>query len=366
MSVSVYNTTALIGIVQSLAGVNRSNFILDTFFGQVVPPTGTAEIMFDVEEDDMGIAPFVSPVREGKILQDQGYSVKYFTPAYVKEKLPLNPFKVLKRMLGEKPLGAMSPKQREEAAVAKGFDRLFARQYRRLELMGIDALIDGQCTITGEGYPTVNVNYGRDNSLTKSLTSTAQWGESGVSPVDDVDDWLQLASDLSGIDMDTVVMDAKAWKLYEKDAKLKERRDTTLAVLPGSETKVSPGGRTAIKGAKLKCTLDGGDVKIYTYQQKYKHPDTGVRTNMIPDHSVIIGSSHPMAQGTRYFGTILDPELGYESSQLVDPETGQAMEFAPKTWTVPDPAQRILMLQSAPLPVLSRPNATFYALVRQP
>lgn len=364
MSLTVYSTASMIGIVASLRSANRSTFMLDMFFGQYVPPTGQREIQFDVEDDVLGVAPFVSPLKEGKIVSEAGFTTKSFTPAYVKPKMPLNPFGVVSRAMGEAPGGNLTPAQREEARVAKGFNDLFGMTARRLELMAIDALLDGIVTVTGDGYDAVAVNFGRAAGQTVTLAEGSQWDDTGISPVADLDTRIATVTAATGVQPDIVVMDGKAWGLYEADPKFKERRDLTLGILPGGGTLASPGlSRPPVKGGILKATLDGGAVQIWVYQQQYKN-DAGSVVNMIPDYSVFIGCSDPRCQGTRHFGTILDPELGYDSSALVDPESGALIEFAPKTWTTPDPAQRFLMLQCAPLTALTRPNATMYMLVK--
>jgi hypothetical protein len=74
---------------------------------------------------------------------------------------------------------------------------------------------------------------------------------------------------------------------------------------------------------------------------------------MLADGSVIM--SGPMLMGTRAFGMIKDPAFNYK-----------AMPYAPKTWVSEDPAQRFIMLQSAPLVIPSRVNASLAATVCAP
>lgn len=364
MTLSIYSTAAMVAMVASLKSRNRSTFMLDTFFRDYVPPTGQEEVTFDIEDDSMGIAPFVSPLREGKIIAEDGWAAKSMKPAYIKPKMAINPFGVVRRALGEAPAGVLTPAQREAAAVARGMDKLVGSIVRRLELMAIDTLLDGITTVTGEGYDSVAVNYGRTAGHTVALTSPNRWYDAGVSPVASLDTNIMMVSLAAGRQADIVVMDPKAWSAYEADTKLDKRRDATLNVLPGAGAAISPGmTRAPIKGGILKATLDSGAVQIWVYQQQYKHPSTGTLTNMIPDYSVFIGCSDPECTGTRLFGTILDPELGFESSAMVDPESGAIVEIAPKTWTTKDPAQRWIMAQCAPLTALKRPNATAYMLV---
>jgi hypothetical protein len=65
---------------------------------------------------------------------------------------------------------------------------------------------------------------------------------------------------------------------------------------------------------------------------------------MIPDGYVVLAG--PDMMGTRAFGMILDPQFNYAS-----------LPFAPKTWVTEDPAQRFIMMQSAPICIPARVNA---------
>lgn len=71
---------------------------------------------------------------------------------------------------------------------------------------------------------------------------------------------------------------------------------------------------------------------------------------MIPDGAVLMTGAELM--GTRAYGMILDPAFNYGP-----------MAYAPKTWLQQDPAQRILLMQSAPIVIPSRVNAALCAMV---
>ena len=71
---------------------------------------------------------------------------------------------------------------------------------------------------------------------------------------------------------------------------------------------------------------------------------------MIPDGTILL--TGPQLMGVRAFATILDPDFSYAT-----------MPYAPKVWTQPDPAQRFLLMQSAPLPIPARVNACLSAVV---
>ncbi len=74
--------------------------------------------------------------------------------------------------------------------------------------------------------------------------------------------------------------------------------------------------------------------------------------NLLPDYTVLLGSQN-LLEGTRCYGVIQDEKAGYRASR-----------YFSKSWLEEDPAVRWLLLQSAPLIVPYRPNASFCATVR--
>ena len=87
------------------------------------------------------------------------------------------------------------------------------------------------------------------------------------------------------------------------------------------------------------------------YAGWYEDPATETLVPYLPDYTVLITS--PDLEGARAYGAIRDEEAGF-----------QAVPYFSKSWVEKDPAVRILLLQSAPLPVPYRVNASFSAKVR--
>src|SRR3972149_6549157 len=94
----LFSTNVMTGVVNSLQ--TPPSFLLDTFF-PAIQTEQSEEIHFDVETDVMGLAPFVSPVVEGKVMSDVGFTTKTFKPAYVKPKNVWDNSRPLKRYKGE-------------------------------------------------------------------------------------------------------------------------------------------------------------------------------------------------------------------------------------------------------------------------
>lgn len=337
----IYSTQALNRLVQSLKRPQTA--LLTTFFG-TVETSETEQILFDVENKKRRIAPFVSPLREGKLVEDEGYVTKSFTPAYTKDKRVHDPNKALKRAAGETIGGSMAPIDRHQANLARSTADQLDMLNRRKEVMASEALRTGKVTVTGDGYPTVVVDFGRNAAHTVALTGANRWGQAGIKPLENIEDWTGTVLQNSGAVIRDVVMDVKAWRLFRADADVQKFLDTRP--LSSSTDSI-----VALQFAKLGLSYKGqvGEVRFWVYQDWYVD-EAGVEQPMIPDFTVILAS--PDVDGVQHHGAIRDEDAGL-----------QALEYFSKSWVVPDPSKRILLMQSAPLVVPYRPDATFCATV---
>ena len=124
MSIDIFNTHVLTKVVEKLE--RPSSFLLDVFFGQE-QTEDSEEIHFDIDKSKPKLTPFVSPLVAGKVVDDEGFTTKSFKPAYAKDKRRFDPNAPLKRTIGEKIGGVLSPMQRREAALNKAVDNRFRR-----------------------------------------------------------------------------------------------------------------------------------------------------------------------------------------------------------------------------------------------
>ncbi|WP_042695025.1 major capsid protein [Azospirillum sp. B506] len=67
----IYSTLAMLGVLQSLRA-KAPRFLLSMFF-PLASFSDDEKIIFDVEVDDIEIAPFVSPLAAGRVGADTGY-----------------------------------------------------------------------------------------------------------------------------------------------------------------------------------------------------------------------------------------------------------------------------------------------------
>lgn len=339
----IYSTTSLNRTVLDLK--RSPAFLLGLFFGSI-ETSDTEDIKFDVETGKPRISPFVSPLKEGKVVESLGYTTNSFSPAYVKDKRVHDPNKAFKRAMGETIGGSRTPIDRFQAALVRDLADQQAMLTRRKELMAAEVLRTGAITISGDDYPAVAVNFGRDAALTKALDSTTEWGAAGVSPIKDLENWGLLVFDTSGAAPTDAVMDVAAWQLLREDPtfdKLVDKRRLSDVDAIRYTAVIAAGG---VYQGRI------GDLKIWLFNGQYID-DAGVSQKFLPPGTVILGSAQ--IEGVQHHGAIKDIDAGL-----------QPLESFTKSWTVQDPSARILLMQSAPLVVPYRPNASFCATVIAP
>lgn len=335
----IFATAILNGVVDSLIRPQAS--LLDMFF-PIIVNSDAEEIKFDIEEVKRRITPFVHPTMQGKMVESQGHKTATFVPAYAKDKRVFDPKKPLKRKIGEKIGGDMSPIDRAQANLAYELNDQTGMLIRRQEVMASEVMRTGMVTVTGDGYPTVVVDFGRNANHTVTLTGANRWGQAGIVPLDDIENWSLTMLQNSGAVVTDVVMDTLAWRLFIAEAKTEKVLDIRRG---------APDSLELVAMAKLGLQWKGsvGNVGYWVYSDWYVN-DAGTEVPMIPDYTVILGTRD--MEGVRHFGAIRDEEAGF-----------QAREYFAKSWVKPDPSVRYLLLQSAPLICPYRPDASFCATV---
>jgi hypothetical protein len=335
MAIGIYDTITL---VQSVELMKRpSQFLLDTFFPRI-QTSETQKVAIDVFANKRRMAPFCSPLVEGKVMESLGYTTNEFAPAYIKMKAAIDPFRPVRRMIGEQIGGQqMSPAERELANLQFDLEQHIIAIDRRLEWMAAQALFGGSVTIAGDGFPSTVINFGRDSSLSVTLTGGSRWGQTGIYPSESIDDTAALVLKASGLVVTDIVFTSTPWKLFRKDQNVKD----VIASPQNGNPSLGVEGSTPKTGAQFKGNW--GNYRLWLYMDWFIDPADNTEKPMLADGSVILGSD--MMMGERAFASVIDPEFSY-----------QALPYAPKSWVEKDPAQRWVMVQSSPLVIPSAVN----------
>jgi Phage major capsid protein E len=339
----LFSTNVLLGVVQSLFA--PAQFLLNKFFPLVQSET-SEQIHFDLISRTRRVAPFVSPLVSGQIVASQGFTTSTFTPAYVKDKRVWDGTRALKRSPGEQIGGSLTPMDRMRAILVNELQDQVQMIQRRLELMASEAVRTGKVTVTGEKYPTVVVDFLRAAGNTVTLTGGALWSASTAIPMlSNLHTWAVSVLKASGAYPLDVVMDIDAFTLFANSDEVKARLglQRVLQTMPTMEE-----GAELKQGGVLMGTIDGFNVWVYA---DWYIDSSGVEQPILPSGTVIMGG--PAIEGVQAFGAIRDEEAGY-----------QAVPYYPKSWIEKDPAVRFMLMQSAPLVVPVRANASFCATVK--
>jgi hypothetical protein len=340
----VYDTVKLISVVPNLK--IAQTFLVDTFF----PGVKMSDDEFVAIDVDVGLrrmAPFVSPLVEGKLVEQRRYQTNLFKPAYIKDKRAPDLRKPIRRMIGEQITGNSSASERFMANLQAEMEDQIQILKRRMEWMAAQALQFGTVTIAGDGFETQIVDFGRDPSLTVTLTGSAQWGvtanfdSQGRDPVPTttIEAVQRNVLKKSGAKLTDIIFTTTPWLLF---LNARGVYGTVLYDKFNSyANSANPGPQQAL-GAVWKGKW--GNFDLWEYNDWYIDGTTNIETPMLADGTVLFCGQDIM--GTQAFGVILDPRLGYV-----------AMPFAPKTWIMEDPAQQLMMMQSSPIVIPERPNA---------
>lgn len=319
------------------------SFLLDLCFNEI-QESEDEFIHFDVDDSKPRITPYVSPLIAGKVVLNEGFITKTFKPAYVKDKRPFQPKDFLKRAIGEKIGGEMSPEQRRQLALGRALANQLNMLTRREEVQAAEALRLGQVTVAGEGFPTQVVNFGRHADLRDVLTGNHRWSitHADSDPLDDIETKATEMQDISGAVISWVVMAPDAYKAFR--ARLKERDEWKLLVdslrsSVSSTMDLAPGN-----GRKARLIGRLGEVEYWVYNDTYVDPFDGATKRLMPSGEVLLLSDS--VEGVRAYGMIHDEEAALKATR-----------YFSKSWLEQDPSVRWLMLQSAPLMVPYRINA---------
>ncbi|MCP1376040.1 major capsid protein [Dyella lutea] len=348
-----FSTTDLIQVVPTLKRAQK--FLLDTFFTNI-KMSDTEYVAIDIDVGLRRMSPFVSPLVQGKLVEQRRYQTNIYKPPYIKDKRAPDLRKPVMRQIGERIGGGeLSGAEREMANINFEMADQIDMLDRRLEWMAAQALSTGKVTVSGEGFPTEIIDFGRDSSLTVALTGNNRWGVAanfdadGRDPVPaaNIEVWQHQILKLSGAQVTDIVFTTTPWQYF-----LNAKGVQGAIYYP----KLGQGGNAIDPGAQIApgAVYKGrwGQYNLWVYNDWYID-ENGVEQPMLVDGTVLM--SGPQLLGTRAFGQILDPNFNYA-----------ALPYAPKTWVENDPAQRILLMQSSPLVIPSRVNASFSANVCAP
>lgn len=334
--IDLYETRTMLEMLENRKPVRT--FILDTFFSRPARTFDTEAVDIDIIKGRRRLAPFVNPRRQGKLIEKRGFITRSFKPAYVKPKMVTTVDEILKRKAGNMIYAPNSgPAIQAAQEMGRNFAELDEMITRREEWMAVQGLLTGEIPVKGEGVD-VTIGFHMDPTHLPVLTGGDLWSApTTATPITDLKTWKRRVAKASGISPSIAIMGLDAIDAFMK---CEEVIGTTgggknifnmLRVNMGQiDPKMLPNGVTYYG------TLNEIGLDIYTYEEWFIDDVDEQEYALIPANKVLLGN--PVARCEKLYGAIKD--LGALA----------AVPRFPKTWEEQDPSERIVMMQSSPLP----------------
>jgi len=350
MEFPIYTTRDLYAVMYDLRQETPSTYWLDLLFPGV-HMSDREEIIFERITSKRKIAPFVLPTVPGKPTWTRdGSTVAMFKPAYVKPKDAVRPSDQISRQPGDLfTLQPRSPKANFDNEVIRitGYHRNIIT--RRWEWLAARAAIDGQVTISGDGYPTVVIDFGRAGNQTIVKTGGGVWTDT-YDILGDIQMWSDRMSQapFGGIP-NRLTVGSDAWAVMRTNQGILKAMDTQMrgnTSLTINTGLVAP--TKAPDGVKFLGRLSEG-IDLYTYSDYYVD-NSNTPVPFMGTKDVVLTS--PGVEGVKAFGAIQDIAANMTP-----------IDIFPKMFDENDPSARFILSQSAPLMIPVNPNCTLKATV---
>jgi len=297
------------------------------------------------------IAPFVE--RNGAAIMTEGRneSFRVITPPHIRVKRPMTPSELLEK---RRPGSVIFPG-------AGGIQKAM-REYMASELaMLADDITNSEeylCAMALQGAVSYSVadqasftiTFPRDAAHSYSLAGNFYWdvaaASSTASPRKDFLDAAQLINDAVSLNVTDCILGADAADAFlaDESGELASLLDTRR-IATGT---VDLTQQIAESGALLLGTFVHG-IRVWRYGRQVDV--NGVATDLIrPKYAEFVART-PAAQFVTYYGAIEDMKAIGAGKVL------QSKRFS-KSWEQEDPSARMLLVESNPMPVMRRPDAT--------
>ncbi|WP_449262147.1 major capsid protein [Escherichia coli] len=337
--VDLYSPTQLVQVVNAVDVQKQLNALFTSLFFTRSVMFGSRDIILDtIDDPNIPIAAFCSPMVGSKVSRDEGYESKTIRPGYMKPKSSIDPNKLAVRPAGVSPeqynaFGARNIKVKQ--AIVNQAKSIRAR----IEWLAVQAITTGKNIIEGDGIERYELDWNikPQNIITQS--GGAEWSgkdKETFDPNDDIESYAEFSEGVTNI----IIMGGNVWKKYRSFRAIKEALDTRR----GSNSELE----TALKDLGDSVSFKGymGDVAIVVYSGRYTDED-GTEKHFLDPDLMVLGNT--ALQGIVAYGGIQDPELirmGLTKAEL-----------APKNYIVPgDPAIEYVQTHSAPQPIPARIN----------
>ncbi|MEN8702492.1 major capsid protein [Bacillus infantis] len=337
----IYDTRTLIKAVRQLPKV--TTFLGDTLFVEE-KPFNTETVEIEYKKGHRKVAPFVSPLLPGKVMDREGYQTKFFKPALIKPMRPITIIDINKKSFGQDPFEETTPEDRAQQLLAEDTIELDENITRREQLMYSSLLFTGKVDQVGDGV-SQTLDFDFTNKIT--LSGSDLWSAETSDPLKDLANYRLSIIQKSGINPDMVIMSsdvAAAFIGHPKILKALENRRINLANI---DPKILANGVT-YHGTITQLGLD-----LYSYDDWYYDDIDKTEKPMVPEGTLAMVSTRSKFS-THYGGVTI-----MVNNEFVTVKGSRVAQ----SWATVEPAQRFLQILSAPLPVPGNVDSWYVAKV---
>lgn len=300
------------------------------------------EVEIDIvrSEEDVSIA--IQDLSTGyRMNSDDLYTNKGFKPPIHKEAIPINAFDLLKRMPGMNPFEQPDFRANVITKMFGGMRKVERKIRRAVELQSSQVLQTGTVTLTDiNGAALYALDYAPKSS--HFPTAGVSWASATLAQkIADLESLCDVVRADGLSDPDELVMGSTAWENLLATTGFLNRFDATRANLGTITAMEARGGGGIYRG-----TIELGNYKldVFTYNGRYKDPQTGASTPFMDPGKVIVRTSTARFDAT--FGAI--PNIGAlmgATGRLIPELPGRmssaanGMDLFTNVWMSPDGEQ---------------------------
>lgn len=335
MPINPYETRTMLEALR--VSKRPKTFLRDLFFSRHVA-VDTEKVDIDITKAKRKMAPFVHQLKSGSVMERHGRYMDSYVPAMMKPKTVASSLDWQARQPGEVIYSDMTPEERAAKLFAEDILYLDEVITRREEWMCACALTTGQIVQKGEGIDEVV----ELPLTTVTLGASDKWSAATGKPLTYLRNARREMAKASGIVPNTAILGKNALDAFLSNTEVQTFSDKNKVLLTEIEPQI-PRGELDTQGVIYWGYLRDSAMYLYTYDEWYEDPDTGVEGAMMPDDLVILGN--PAARTSLLYGAWTE---AIEENNSVVTHVGERI---PRSWVEKDPSVRYVQMVSRPLPV---------------
>lgn len=300
------------------------------------------EVEIDIVRSEEDVSIVIQDLSTGYRMNSEDlYTNKGFKPPIHKEAIPLNAFDLIKRMPGMNPFESPDFRANVITKMFNGMRKIERKVRRSVEWQASQVMQTGVVTLTDiNGTALYTLNFAPKSA--HFPTAGTSWASATLAQK--ISDLTSLCDVIRGnglMDPDQMIVGSTAWENLLQTTGFLDRFDARRADLGTITSMTTVGG-----GGQYRGVIELGNYKldVFTYNGRYKDPQSGNSTMFLDDGKVIIRSSTARMDAT--FGAI--PNIGAllgASGRLI-PELPQRMsssdsrmDLFTNVWMSPDGEQ---------------------------